>query len=116
MVLTPANRRTTMTETTTSSPPTGARKPRRMAREPGRASQQNPAAPAAPAERQPGKLDRVEALLRREAGASIAEMVEATGWQQHTVRGAMAGALKKRGLAIVSDKADGVRRYRIEAQ
>jgi hypothetical protein len=39
-------------------------------------------------------------------------MVEATGWQQHSVRGALAGALKKRGLAITSEKVDGVRRYR----
>lgn len=35
-------------------------------------------------------------LLRREEGATIDEMVEATGWLPHTVRGAMAGALKKR--------------------
>lgn len=58
------------------------------------------------------KLDRVAELLLREAGASIAEMCEATGWQQHSVRGAMAGALKKRGLSITSEKIDGVRRYR----
>jgi hypothetical protein len=39
-------------------------------------------------------------------------MVEATGWQQHSVRGAMAGTLKKkRGLAITSEKVEGVRRY-----
>jgi len=36
----------------------------------------------------------------------------ATGWQQHSVRGAMAGALRKRGLIISSEKTDGVRRYR----
>ena len=46
--------------------------------------------------------------------APIAEMVEATGWQQHSVRGAMAGALKKRGLAIISEQTDGLRRYRAE--
>ena len=39
-------------------------------------------------------------------------MMTATGWQQHSLRGAMAGALKKRGLTITSDKGDGVRRYR----
>jgi hypothetical protein len=39
-------------------------------------------------------------------------MMTATGWQQHSVRGAMAGALKKRGLSINSEKTDGVRRYR----
>ena len=48
-------------------------------------------------------------------GATIDEMVAATGWQSHTVRGAMAGALKKRlGLSIASDKVEGRGRvYRI---
>lgn len=61
------------------------------------------------------KLDTLERLLKRKNGASIAEMTKATGWQQHSVRGAMAGALKKRGHSIASDKTDGTRRYRIEA-
>lgn len=44
-------------------------------------------------------------LLRRPAGATLAEIVETTGWQAHTVRGAMAGALKKKlGLTITSEK------------
>lgn len=61
----------------------------------------------------PSRLDQLEALLTREHGTSIAEMCEATGWQSHSVRGAMAGALKKRrGLAITSEKIEGVRRYR----
>ncbi|RDC59078.1 hypothetical protein HME9302_00256 [Alteripontixanthobacter maritimus] len=63
----------------------------------------------------PTKLDTLEKLLKRKNGASIAEMMKATGWQQHSVRGAVAGALKKRGYAITSDNTDGVRRYRIEA-
>jgi hypothetical protein len=43
------------------------------------------------------------AMLSRDEGATIAEVVAATGWQPHTVRGALAGALKKRlGLTIVS--------------
>lgn len=62
----------------------------------------------------PSRLDTLEQQLTREQGASIAEMVEATGWQQHSVRGALAGALKKRGLTITSDKVEGVRRYRAE--
>jgi hypothetical protein len=69
-------------------------------------------AAVAPAPKAPSKLDRVEALLLADTGASIAELMTATGWQQHSVRGAMAGALKKRGLTISSDKVDGVRRYR----
>jgi hypothetical protein len=60
----------------------------------------------------PSKLDQVEALLKHGAGASIAEIMAATGWQQHSVRGAIAGALKKRGLVITSEKIAGVRRYR----
>lgn len=59
----------------------------------------------------PSKLDQLETLLCTEKGASIAEMVATTGWQQHSVRGAMAGALKKRGLVITSEKINGVRRY-----
>jgi hypothetical protein len=41
-------------------------------------------------------------------------MMKATGWQAHSVRGAIAGALKKRGLTITSTKVDGVRRYKAE--
>ena len=62
--------------------------------------------------RSASKLDQLEALLLRKDGATIAEMTGATGWQQHSVRGAMAGTLKKRGLTITSEKIDGVRRYR----
>jgi len=44
-------------------------------------------------------------MLQRPNGATIAEIVAATGWQSHTARGAMAGALKKRlGLVIASEK------------
>jgi hypothetical protein len=47
-------------------------------------------------------------MLRAEIGATIAEIVAATGWQQHTVRGAIAGALKKKlGLDVTSEKVDG---------
>ncbi len=48
------------------------------------------------------------AMLQRSEGATIAEVVATTGWQPHTVRGALAGALKKRlGLTVVSDKVKG---------
>ncbi len=44
-------------------------------------------------------------MLKRKAGATIDEIVTATGWQRHTARGAMAGALKKKlGLTITSEK------------
>ncbi len=60
------------------------------------------------------KLDTLEKLLTRKNGAAIAEMTKATGWQQHSVRGALAGAMRKRGHTITSDKVDGTRRYKIE--
>ncbi|QZH75497.1 MAG: DUF3489 domain-containing protein [Erythrobacter sp.] len=71
-------------------------------------------ATSSPAPKAPSRLDQLQALLTRETGATIAEMVAATGWQQHSVRGAMAGALKKRGLTITSEKLDGTRRYHAE--
>lgn len=61
------------------------------------------------------RLDLLQGLLTHPDGASIAEMMEATGWQSHSIRGAMAGALKKRGLSITSEKTDKVRRYRAES-
>ena len=59
------------------------------------------------------KLDLLIARLRRPAGASIEDLAKVTRWQAHSVRGAMAGALRKKGHAVTSDKVDGVRRYRI---
>ena len=48
------------------------------------------------------------AMLRRPEGATIAQISEATGWQFHTVRGAFAGALKKKlGLEVTSEKVEG---------
>ena len=54
-------------------------------------------------------------MLDRPEGATIDEIVAATGWQPHTVRGAFAGALKKRlGLTVTSEKREGRGRvYRI---
>lgn len=54
------------------------------------------------------KRAKLIALLRRPEGASIAEIVEAFGWQLHTVRGAISGVLRKKfGLAVTSEKTDG---------
>lgn len=73
------------------------------------------AAPSAAAERTPNKLQALIALLRRPEGARLEEMISATGWQAHSVRGAMSGALKKqRRLTITSEKTDTGRVYRIE--
>ena len=53
-------------------------------------------------------------MLRCPEGVTIAQIVEATGWQPHTVRGAIAGALKKKlELEVTSEKVDGTRVYRL---
>jgi hypothetical protein len=61
------------------------------------------------------KQAQLIAMLRRKEGATIAQIVAATGWQPHTVRGAFAGALKKKlGLTVTSEKIEGGERtYRI---
>ena len=64
------------------------------------------------------KQERVLTLLSQPNGASIAEMMQATDWQQHSVRGFLAGTEKKKlGFSLTSSKPDdGVRRYRIETR
>ena len=54
-------------------------------------------------------------LLGRREGSTIEDLEQATGWQKHSVRGFLAGAVrKKRGLTLISEKPDaGSRRYRI---
>ena len=53
-------------------------------------------------------------MLKRSEGATIQQIMAATGWLSHTVRGTFAGAFKKKlGLALVSDKGEGDRVYRI---
>jgi hypothetical protein len=68
----------------------------------------------APATASKTKLDLVADLLRQPTGATVEALMAATGWQAHSVRGAMSGALKKRGLKVSSEKADGQRIYRLE--
>jgi hypothetical protein len=72
---------------------------------------------AAPPPSAPGKGTKamqVIAMLRRKNGATLSEIVEKMGWQKHTVRGFMAGALKKAGYPVESFKPDGGERtYRL---
>lgn len=54
------------------------------------------------------KQAQIIALLQTSEGATIAEIAAATGWQAHTVRGCISGALKKKlGLPITSEKVEG---------
>jgi hypothetical protein len=63
------------------------------------------------------KAEKVVALLKRDCGATLEEMMKATGWQKHSVRGFMAGALKKRhGLTAVSEKTEAGRAYRLATE
>lgn len=61
------------------------------------------------------KLAKVVEMLEGDAGATIADIMMATDWQQHTVRGALAGSItKKLGRKLSSDKVEGRGRvYRI---
>ena len=71
-----------------------------------------------PTNAKPSKHDRLLKLLHSKSGASIAEMQKATGWQPHSVRGFLAGTVKKKQGLPLSSKLDksGLRRYFIEAR
>ena len=62
------------------------------------------------------KQDRVVALLQQPRGATLDVLVNATGWQKHSVRGFLAGTVRKKlKLPLISEKVDGIRTYRIGA-
>lgn len=106
--------------------------------QPPKAASRNKASKAKPAAKQPStaptaskanasdgshtervtKHDRVLTLLSRREGATLPEMMEATDWQQHSVRGFLAGTVKKKlGFTLMSKKTEGeLRRYRIETK
>lgn len=61
----------------------------------------------------PSKLDRLIVLLRQPDGATMPAMIQATEWQAHSVRGALAGSLRKKGHKGESAVHDGTRTWRI---
>lgn len=71
-------------------------------------------APASAVKAPKGKVATLLELLRRPDGATLEDLMHATGWQAHSVRGAIAGAIKKKlGVEVSSTKVDGKRVYRI---
>ena len=82
-------------------------------------SQPSPALIVTPAitQHQPklqSKQSQLIALLSSPNGSDIKELMQATGWQAHSVRGVISGVIRKRlGLAVISEKIAGSQRYRI---
>jgi hypothetical protein len=86
-------------------------------RKAGKPSSRKRSAPAAskPASRPDTKQARAIAMLMETAGATIAAIMAATDWQQHSVRGFLAGVVRKKlGLNLVSEQTDKGRVYRIK--
>src|SRR5687767_14677911 len=100
-----------------------SKRPRRMAREPNTettvvpdetgASAISPGREVLPTQpKRPSKAETVLALLSRAEGATLDDLVAATGWLPHTTRAAMTG-LKKKGHQITRTKVEGVSRYTV---
>jgi hypothetical protein len=86
----------------------------RAVRTAGNESQENRSAKQEGAAKRPGKVDQILALVKRPEGANIEELTAVTGWQAHSVRAALSG-LRKRDIAVGSERQDGVTRYRVAA-
>jgi hypothetical protein len=65
--------------------------------------------------KQPSTKDTALEMLRRDGGATLDEIVEATGWLRHSARAAFTG-LRKKGFTIDKRKVDGATRYSISAE
>lgn len=105
-------------EPTAAEAKSATKRPRKMAREPRATADQADAAlasapPSSPAAKSSTKSAQVLELLQRPDGATIDQLVTATGWLPHTARAALTG-LKKKGHAVTSDRLDGQGRvYRV---
>jgi hypothetical protein len=81
----------------------------------GRSRARSASVPSKSAVRADTKHARIIAMLRAPAGATIAAIMAATEWQQHSVRGFLAGVVRKKlGLNLVSEQTDKGRVYRIK--
>jgi hypothetical protein len=136
-------RRTNMISETSETAPASAAAEPKATKKPARAPRRAPVSPAkgkvgkkaSPAKKAPkgarkakgaktakpvregSKTDRILELLRRPGGVSGKELMKATGWQPHSVRGFLSGTVgKKMGLAVTSTRGeDGERTYSVEA-
>ena len=91
--------------------------PRSTARKTAKPVSRRQPAPASsrPAARPNTKHARIIAMLRMPTGTTIAAIMTATDWQQHSVRGFLAGVVRKKlGLNLVSEQTDKGRVYRIK--
>jgi hypothetical protein len=99
---------------TKSKPKAATRSTARNTAKPVSRKPSTPALPRSPA-RPDTKHARIIAMLRTPAGATVASLVTATEWQQHSVRGFLAGVVRKKlGLNLVSEQTDKGRVYRIK--
>ncbi|MCU1236486.1 MAG: hypothetical protein JWP63_4453, partial [Candidatus Solibacter sp.] len=98
-------------EGTATDSATPAKKPRKAKKEPKAPKPESAAGP-----REGSKTAQVVAMLKTPTGATLEDIMTKMGWQKHTVRGFMAGAMKKAGYTVESFKSEaGARSYRINA-
>ena len=80
----------------------------------GSAKAKSSKAPSPRSAKTSSKHDTILKLLRQEKGTTLDALIKTSGWQKHSIRGFLAGTVRKKlKLPLVSEKIDGVRTYRI---